>query len=252
MNLKEITELLRKPFNYNDIEWRISRVFKSGKATVLAYMTSRGVMDRLDEVFGVDGWQDMYEFIENNVVCNLKVKIGDVWISKSDGAPQTNFESFKGGISDALKRTAVKLGIGRYLYNLSESWVTIQSDRPQGVDKKHIHYIKDKKVEIAGYWISPELPDWALPEKKQNRNETNKKELIDQSDTEKEELIDQANHTNPLFETFKIEMRKLYKELGKDKFFAKLGSLGYEKVEELENAETEILDKVLKEMKNAE
>ena len=58
--------------------------------------------------------------------------------------------------------------------------------------------------------------------------------------------------TNPLFEIFKIKMRKLYKELGKDKFFAKLGSLGYEKVEELENAETEILDKVLKEMKNAE
>lgn len=228
MDLKEMEAKLKRPFQYSDIEWRISRIFKSGKATVLAYITSRAVMDRLDEVFGIDGWQDEYSFIDNNVTCQLKVLINDTWISKMDGAPQTNFESFKGGISDAMKRCAVKFGIGRYLYNLTESWVTIQPEKPHGVDKKYIHFINDEnKSGIKGYWISPELPNWALPE----GTETKK-----------------TKKANPVFETFKDEMRKVYTKLGKDKFYAKLGSLGYENVDDLENAETKELDKTLKEM----
>lgn len=243
MNLKEITEELKKPFARDDIEWRISRVFKSGKATVLPYLTSRAIMDRLDEVFGIDGWQDEYVFIENNVVCKLKVRFGDDWILKTDGAPQTDFESFKGGISDALKRAAVKFGIGRYLYNLDEFWVDILPNKPEGFDKKHIHYVNDKKTGIKGYWLSPELPKWALlpevKEKNKTKNETMPPEEENEATPEK---------INPAFETFKDEMRKLYKEMGKEAFFAKLGWLGYEQVDDLKNESPQTLGKILKEM----
>ena len=49
-------------------------------------------------------------------MCTLSVKTEDGWISKEDGADDTAIESTKGGISDALKRAAVKWGMGRDLY----------------------------------------------------------------------------------------------------------------------------------------
>ena len=60
----------------------------------------------------------------------------------------TDVEGEKGAISDALKRTAVKLGIGRYLYNLPAVWVPIE---PWG---------KSHRI-VPGE--EPELPEWARP-----------------------------------------------------------------------------------------
>ena len=145
------------------IEWRISQVYKNGKARVLAYITSRAVMDRLDEVFGLSGWCDEYEFIGDNVVCRLSIKIGDAWITKVDGAPQTHIEAFKGGISDALKRAAVKFGVGRYLYDLPDKIVQIDPAYPQGADAIDAKYVSDNKTGVKGYWIPPQLPKWAIP-----------------------------------------------------------------------------------------
>lgn len=165
MDDRTTQEKLLAPFEESEIEWRISRCMNTKlgpKATVLAYITSRAVMDRLDDVFGIEGWQDKYDFVGEDVVCSLSVKFEHGWITKVDGAPQTNVESFKGGISDALKRAAVKYGIGRYLYGLSESWVDIQKEKPTGSSYK---YVNDKKAEVTGYWFPPSLPSWALPVK---------------------------------------------------------------------------------------
>lgn len=68
---------------------------------------------------------------------------------------------------------------------------------------------------------------------------------------EKHNLIETEEKTkkeNPVFETFKSEMRKVYTKLGKNDFFKKLGYLGYESIDDLENADTEVLASVLKEM----
>ena len=74
-------------------------------------------MDRFDEAFGNDGWKDSYStWKTKGVLCTLYVKCGDNWVSKEDGADDTAIESTKGGISDALKRAAVKWGMGRDLY----------------------------------------------------------------------------------------------------------------------------------------
>lgn len=45
------------------------------------------------------------------------------WVTKADGAGDSDVEAEKGAISDALKRAAVKWGIGRYLYDLGNIWV---------------------------------------------------------------------------------------------------------------------------------
>lgn len=192
MAKNEKADKLKKPFKYKNIEWRISRVIKSDKALVLAYIESRAVMDRLDDVFGIENWQDNYEFIENNVICHLKIKVSNEWITKTDGATQTNFESFKGGISDALKRAAVKWGIGRYLYHLSETWVDIYQQKPSVEGDRKVYYVHDKNKGAKGYWVSPDLPKWALPKDEENppvkkTTKTNKPEPQKQPEQSKKE-----------------------------------------------------------------
>ena len=123
---------LKRPFK--NVKWR--KGYKNGKD--LVYIDARDVMDRLDTVFGVDGWQTKYEYLGGRMFCNLSVRFDLEWITKSDGADDSSIEGAKGGISDALKRAAVLLGIGRYLYNPNSfnanrepaSWAT-----PEGFDQ---------------------------------------------------------------------------------------------------------------------
>jgi len=130
MNYVEIA--LKRPFREH--KWR--KGFKGGSD--LVYITARDVMNRLDEVFGVGGWQAHYENLGGRMICKLSCRIGDKWITKCDGAGDTDIEGDKGGISDALKRAAVLWGIGRYLYYPSAfdkghnpaEWAT-----PEGYDK---------------------------------------------------------------------------------------------------------------------
>lgn len=119
---------LHKPFPPSEIEWRVGST--NGDKTqglALAYLTARHVMERLDEVCGAENWQDRYEFHGARTVCYLSIRIGDEWITKADGAGDSDVEAEKGAISDALKRAAVKWGIGRYLYDLGNTWVEIEA-----------------------------------------------------------------------------------------------------------------------------
>ncbi len=159
-----IQEALKQPFPRSDIEFRVGRVSaKNRKANVLAYITARGIMNRLDRVFGIEGWRDEYEVLATGVKCRLSVKIGKDWVTKEDVAPFTNIEALKGAFSDSLKRAGVKYGIGRYLYDLPEHWVEIQSERPRDAALP-VHYISSDNV--TGWWEEPQLPEWALPDPK--------------------------------------------------------------------------------------
>ena len=127
INVRELEAELKKPFTFEEIEWRIGSSFERNgevKALALPYVTSRAIMDRLDAVFGLDGWEDEYQSWGNNAqLCAITVRIGDRFIKKWDGAESTDIESVKGGLSNALKRTAVKFGIGRYLYSFDPIWI---------------------------------------------------------------------------------------------------------------------------------
>ena len=117
---------LSAPFPVDAIHWRAQSVTdkNGGAALALAYIDARDVMDRLDEVVGPENWQDSYsETAKGRLICTLSIRSanGD-WIAKSDGAGNTDVEGDKGAISDAFKRTAVKWGIGRYLYDLKNVW----------------------------------------------------------------------------------------------------------------------------------
>ena len=103
---------LKRPFPIGSVSFRKG----PGGSKELAYITARDVMQRLDEVFGVGGWQAHYESVGGRMICKLACMINGQWVTKSDGAGDTDIEGDKGGISDALKRAGVLWGIGRYLY----------------------------------------------------------------------------------------------------------------------------------------
>ena len=107
------------------------------------YITARMVMDRLDEALTPVGWTDRYvEMSDGSVQCSLSLYfLGWGWLTRCDvGSPQGS-EPMKAAYSDALKRAAVKFGIGRYLYADTPSSATsvvnrrnrfhICSDRPR-------------------------------------------------------------------------------------------------------------------------
>jgi hypothetical protein len=94
------------------------------------------IQDRLDDVLGVSGWQDEYECLpDGSVVCRLHLRLGDEWITKMDVGGQSEQpdegDRKKAAFSDALKRTAVKFGIGRYLYRLPSQWCDYDPQKKQ-------------------------------------------------------------------------------------------------------------------------
>jgi hypothetical protein len=163
MNLKDLS----LPFPETDIEWRIGQCGKKGNGQIwamcLAYVQARAIMNRLDEVVGPGGWQVRYRFepgsdkVDPGVLGIVGIKVGEEWVEKEDGAEQTDIESFKGGLSSALKRAGSAWGIGRYLYNLEASFAQIV---PQGT--KGAQWGKTKSGDEF-YWLPPALPQWALP-----------------------------------------------------------------------------------------
>ncbi len=126
-----IFDQLKAPFQPSQISWRIgSTTADKKRGMALAYIDARDVMDRLDEVCGPDGWQCTYPHANGKTVCAIGIRVereGGLaeWVWKSDGAGDSDIEAEKGALSDAFKRSAVRWGIGRYLYHLDSPWVEI-------------------------------------------------------------------------------------------------------------------------------
>lgn len=164
LDWEEIGRRLREPFAPDDIEWRVAQAGeKNGApwAKVLAYLTNRAIMQRLDDVVGPGKWWNEYAAgPQGGVICGITISTWDGRVTKWDGAENTDIESVKGGLSDAMKRAAVQWGMGRYLYGLEEGWAECSSSSQKGW---RYQPGKDGKYK-AFYWQPPRLPDWALPE----------------------------------------------------------------------------------------
>lgn len=170
MDIKQIMEQLQRPFPAMDIEWRVqqSGYDKNGEAwaMIMPYVTSRAIQQRLDDVFGVDGWHNELRPVTTERGLSFLCGITALGITKWDGADETDFESFKGGISNAMKRAGVQWGIGRYLYKLDVQFADLREDK-----KGHFKVKIVNKDKTASKWYSydfPSLPDWALPEGEKN------------------------------------------------------------------------------------
>lgn len=160
-----ILDMLKDPFEPKDVEWRACRsgVSKGGKPWVmaLAYITNRAIMERLDSVVGPENWRNEYKDAPcGGVLCGLSLRINGEWVTKWDGAENTDVEAVKGGLSGAMKRAGVQWGIGRYLYGLTENFATVVEQREAN---SHQAVIKTDGGKVYAHWVPPALPGWALP-----------------------------------------------------------------------------------------
>lgn len=140
--LESVLRRLREPFAAHELRWR--KANDSGPK--LIYIDARCVIDRLNEVLP-GKWSDGYRTITmpmripvddkgkqvgarhatthiekmvGGMICTLKLNLPEVgWVSFEGCAQGTDIEDIKGAESDSLKRAAVKIGIGRYLYDLT-------------------------------------------------------------------------------------------------------------------------------------
>jgi hypothetical protein len=175
---REQADKLKAPFNPEDISWKPQTVdYKNNTALAVAYCDPRGYVDRLNEVFGVGGWSDSYTFIAtpfnkfikgkaaykekpatedkqvpgNKVLCVCMLVVHPdsekhntgATVSSTGDSDASDENAATSAEAQAFKRAAMKLGLGRYLYDLP-------------------------KVTAAysyGKWTNgtPTLPDWAMP-----------------------------------------------------------------------------------------
>lgn len=204
MDVNRHFEAFGMPFPASDVSWKVqitSKDKKSGK--VVPYLDARAISDRLDEVVGQYNWKDSYGqwhcYTEepkdenkkpkkvNSQLCTISIydEERNEWISKTDGAENTDIEPIKGGLSDSFKRCAVKWNIGRYLYNFEAVWVNLADEYGRRVIAKEeyqrlddIYYNTVGKLfgkEIATKLRQKSMPAGNKQEKPQQNNSTPQK-----------------------------------------------------------------------------
>jgi len=119
MVTQEQLKKLAEPMEY---KYRLQSA-KYNKATIVSYIDSRAVQDRLDDVCGIQNWQNEFRQIDGSLFCGISVQVdkGDgasEWITKWDVGSESAIEKEKGNSSDSFKRSAVMWGVGRFLYSL--------------------------------------------------------------------------------------------------------------------------------------
>jgi hypothetical protein len=151
---------LAEPFDPSEIKWRVTHTSKDGsRGAVIAYADPRAYTDRLNQLFTPTGWTRTYEVSHASsltrtkkdkiiqtgkvlVTCTLTITglgchsgCGEEWSDEENAMTAAEAQAFK--------RAGMCYGLGRYLYDLSETWVPL-----------------DERRQALEY---PRLPDWALP-----------------------------------------------------------------------------------------
>ena len=116
-----------------EVECRVSTATlrQDGKvsATYLLYKDARVDMKILDEHFGPMNWQREHCLIGDRLYCTISIYDAEkgIWIKKQDVGTESNAEPEKGQASDAFKRAAFNVGIGRELYTAPYISVDLES-----------------------------------------------------------------------------------------------------------------------------
>ena len=132
----------------HEIKARVKSVIVTDKwkgVTILLYKDARCDMAILDEEYGPTNWQDEYQMVGSQMFCTISVwdAVKNQWIRKQSNGVESNTEAEKGQASDAFKRAAFMVGIGRELYTApdifiecaGEGEITNQRDNYSGKDK---------------------------------------------------------------------------------------------------------------------
>jgi hypothetical protein len=133
---------LAESFDFSEIKWHVTQTNKDGsRGAVIAFADPRAYTDRLNQLLTPIGWTRSYEVSTVSsvtrmkrdkiipagkvlVTCTLTINglgchsgSGEVWADEENAMTAAEAQAFK--------RSASCFGLGRYLYNLSEMWVSL-------------------------------------------------------------------------------------------------------------------------------
>src|SRR5712671_1351767 len=158
--IKELVAALEVPFDSSQIEWRVMNTTKGqqpARGQVVPYADQRAYTDRLNTLFTPAGWTRKYTIhtsanFERSkdqkiaakvlVTCELTIfglgshsATGEEWADDDNACTSAEAQAFK--------RACACLGLGRYLYYFTGTWVDLDDrKRPKSV---------------------PQLAGWATP-----------------------------------------------------------------------------------------
>jgi hypothetical protein len=166
--LESLLTRLAEPFDPSEIKWRVTHTTQDGsRGAVIPFADPRAYTDRLNQIFTPTGWTRTYDVSTVSSVSRMKrdkvIQTGKALVtctltihglgchsgSGEEWADEQN--AMTSSEAQAFKRSCTCFGLGRYLYNLAEMWVSLNEHR--------------QPLQI------PTLPQWALP----NANATARK-----------------------------------------------------------------------------
>lgn len=172
MNLKKLAE----KFPENEIEWRVQSCGMSQNkkpwAMIIPYITSRAIMQRLDDICGVGKWRNEFKPSPcgSGYMCGISIKVDEDWVTRWDGSELSkskDIDSVKTTMSASMKRAGVQWGIGRYLYQFDATFAVCEMCDYQSNAKKGWNFqfgkIKGSNSRFGFQWKPPQLESWALP-----------------------------------------------------------------------------------------
>lgn len=128
----DVMAALAAPFEREDVKWRVGSLSAArDKGFPLAYIPAEAVKERLNTVLGIENWSVEYTPVVSNgfvmgMMCKLTITVNGQVVSKEDvGVPTNEHDLLKTASADALKRAAVNLGVGAYLYSMKSSYMPV-------------------------------------------------------------------------------------------------------------------------------
>lgn len=157
--LSQLMPELRRPFTQAAVKMKPQVVTKDQKSGLVTYyIDARLAAERLNHVVGAEHWSDSYRLLAEGtatpalffpVECSLTV----FGVTKTDVGQSPNTvlddKAWKTAYSDALKRAAVKFGVGVFLYNLPNVWAETkvgQNGKAQGFTDKGVAHARSSYV----------------------------------------------------------------------------------------------------------
>ena len=169
--MDEVWRKLAEPFPPGEVQWRVEALSRDKKrALVVPYVDARTVLDRLDKVVGPEGWHDAYEVLSDaerlvkdergerrERLCEVKCRLTVLGVTKEDVGEG---DSLKAAFSDALKRAAVKFGVGRYLYRLEKQWVDYDPEKGRSAPR-NLPEAEPEAASLTSSWKGSRKRGWA-------------------------------------------------------------------------------------------
>ena len=126
-------EALSAPFDPADVEFKPQAFSKDKtKALAIAYVDPRKYQERLSDVVGDGNWSVEYRPLgDRALIARITINTPDGTIVREDVGEFSDDGKalYPTASAQAFKRACVTMGLGRYLYDLPQTWVAVENNR---------------------------------------------------------------------------------------------------------------------------